>query len=85
MGHSRDSRSRRASQGRLRDWSIRAPQPLKDRSLHTAECIHDEIVIQTLPFDLVCLLKRKCAVSPPARSSITDVTRMLAYLTCSCG
>lgn len=44
--------SRRASQGRLRDWSIHAPQPLKDRSLHTAECIHDEIVIETLPFNL---------------------------------
>lgn len=29
-------RSRRASLGRHRDWSIRAPQPLKDRSLHTA-------------------------------------------------
>ena len=57
--------NQRASQGRLRDWSIHAPQPLKDRSLHPVECTHFEIVIETLPFNLVCFLKRKCVMSPP--------------------
>lgn len=48
MGHG--CGSQRASQGRLRDWSIHAPQPLKDRSLHTAECIHNEIVNKNFAF-----------------------------------